>query len=213
MSATILQEGGYWGGLLGFFSGFFATLANLNNPVVVGPNISLSLTVILYFYMFYMILRLDNVRLSRQNELFGNIAPNKKSNIIRYTAFFLLPFASFGIALIPFRDDIVRGSFILSQYSGYVPILPLYIWLLSFLVSIVYIRFVFSFKEVIAAFEHLFSFFSENEVSEENRIHAASVIRLSVETFLLSTLTVILMVEIGLLADVESITSLISNLI
>jgi serine/threonine protein kinase len=202
----VLLEGSFWGGLLGTLSGFFAMIGNLDEARYLGPNISLSLMTVLYFLAFYIIVRLESVRELRRSSLFDSIAENSLANLYRYIVLFMIPFVVF-VSLVLLSDvqslKASFESFSLLEFPGHIPLYPVVLYLLALVFSLTYTRFIFTFRELIAALEHIFAFLAGNEVADENRVHAASVLRLFVETYLLSTLTAVSIVEISFLADME----------
>ena len=212
----VLLEGSFWGGLLGTLSGFFSMIGNLEEARYVGPNISLSLMTVLYFLAFYIIVRLESVRDLRRNSLFDSIAENTPPNLYRYNVLFLIPFLAFiSLVLLPEVQSLKAGleSFSLLEFPGHIPLYPIVLYFLALVFSLIYTRFVFTFRELIAAVEHLFAFLAGNEVSDENRVHAASVLRLLVETYLLSTLTAVSLVQISFLANLEDANSVVSSIL
>lgn len=77
----ILLDGSFWGGILGTMAGYFAMLANLDNAESLGPNMSLALITVLYFFGFLLLVRLESVRDLRINSLFDNIAESSFPNL------------------------------------------------------------------------------------------------------------------------------------
>jgi eukaryotic-like serine/threonine-protein kinase len=207
-ATIVLLEGSFWGGLLGWLSGFFAMLEYIEVTSTLRFDISLSLITILYFYGFYLLMRLGSVRELRKNSLFDNIAENSFPNLVRYTFLFLFPCVAFMLLYLisdPRDFLLVIQSLSLLKHPGYIPLYPIILYPLVLVFSLIYMRFVFTFRELIAAIEHFFAFLAGNEVADVNRIHAASVLRFLVETFLLSMLATICMLEISFLMNVESI--------
>ena len=200
--SIVLQEGAFWGGLLGFLSGYLAMLGNLGNAEMVGPNIALGLITTLYFYAFYIVFRLDSIRELRKNSLFDAIAENSFAHLVRYAVLLVTPIAAlFLIIVLTSPEDIFAESRFMRN-PGFIPTYPFLVYAFGIGFSLAYCRFVFTFKEMIAALEHAFAYLADNEVSQENRIHAAAVIRMLAETFMLTIAISVALIEIKFLADI-----------
>ena len=213
LKSDILVDGAFAGGILGSLLGFLSMAAALNDipdPGSIGPNSSLGLLTILYFYVFLLVFQLESVRRSRQYSLFGNISPARPSRLMQYSTLFLLPNAAALLLIlnvegrIPFLEfaDYIFGA--VPEVVGNTAI----IFAAAFGVTLIYHRFIFSFKELGAALEHLFAFVAGNEVEVENRTHAGAVLRFFIESFFIISLCFSLLTEIGALASMVNVREL-----
>ena len=207
-----LQEGAYWGGLLGFIAGNAAVIGNFGNDSLVGAQMALALTTTLYFFGFYIVFRLDSIRELRRNSLFDAIAENSFTHLVRYAIILVLPIVALFLinVLLGTGDILTEGRLIL--VPGFIPTYPIVIYMLAIGFSLMYCRFVFTFKEMIAAFEHVSAYLAGNEVSPENRIHAAAVIRMLAETFMLTIAISVALIEIKFLADIVDTSEVLPSM-
>ena len=213
LKSDILVDGAFVGGILGSIVGFLSMVSAMHEPVdaaSVGPNISLAFEVLLYFYIFFLVLQLDAVRKSRRNSLFGNISPARPVRLFQYSVLFFLP-NIVALLIMLNTGQHVELAALLTFTSNSLPDIVGYTTLItisSLAATVVYHRFIFTFSELAAAFEHLFAFFAGNEVDDENRVHAGAVLRFFSGSFLIFTLSFCALTEISTMAVIEEIEEL-----
>ena len=196
-----LQEGSLLGGILVTTVGLISILTHIKDKSVIGIGMSLALLTILYIYPLFLVLRLDYIREARQNALFGIISPNRFSTFMQMVLLYVIPFLPFIFIIVTIGPG---DSVSISTVSvDYIISRSLYITVISLILGLVYFRIVFTFKELWAALGHLFSYLAGGQVTEENRVHASSVIRFLTETFTLWILSSCLLSTIGLLSTIQ----------
>ena len=204
-----LQEGFLLGSLLAVVLGMLTVMTFIEDPSHIGSGMSLALNGVLYIYPLFLILRLDYIREARQNALFGVIAPNRLPNLVQMSFLFAVP-TGMNMWVLYFSGGITSEISAISLQ--YLSSNSLYIFAVSFVFAIIYFRIIFKFKELWAAVGHIFTFLAGGHVAEENKIHASSVIRFSMETFFLWILSSCVIFNINLLATVEEKSGLLNYL-
>lgn len=176
-----LQEGFFWGGVVGTLIGLVVFLM-VPDGVFTYPQHYIFLEILLMPFLYFIALHLDArigyVRRLRRCALFGLISVGDFPRILRLAILFGMTYAcsfaflarSGGLAAML---EATGGT----HHLPYVTSRCFAINVLAFLPALLSFRLVFRFGELWAAFSHFFSFLAGGEVNPRNRIHAAAVLR------------------------------------